>query len=143
MNKASLIVVGYLAKDPELRYTQSGDPVLSLTVPFTPRKMNRETNSWEDAGATLWVESSVWGAAAETLAPLLSKGTNVRLEGQPVMRAWESSGKSGVNLEIKFPDVSVIPSVPRAGQGAVSEEPWATSPPADGGAWDKSDETPF
>lgn len=117
MSKATINIEGYLSRDPELAFTQGGDAYLPLSVPHTPRKLNKDTQQWEDAGDTLWVQATLWREAAEQYAPLLRKGTMVRIEGEPVMRAWSSGEKSGVNLEVKFARVSMFPKKPEAGTG--------------------------
>ena len=50
-----------------IRWTQSGQAVLSFSLADTPRRRNA-AGEWEDAGDTLWVEVSVWGEDAEALA---------------------------------------------------------------------------
>lgn len=50
-----------------IRWTQSGQAVLSFSLADTPRRRNA-AGEWEDAGETLWVEVSVWGEDAEELA---------------------------------------------------------------------------
>ncbi len=143
--QASMKVAGYLSRDPELRYTPQGDAVLGLSVPFTPRKLNKQTNQWEDAGPTLWVQASLWGDQAELFAPKLAKGTAVIIEGQPSLRSWESNGKSGVNLELRFVQVSIVPTPLRQDAGQSPAEQWSTQSPAD--AWATpgtfGDDTPF
>lgn len=132
---ATMKVAGYLSRDPELRYTPQGDAVLGLSVPFTPRKMNKQTNQWEDAGPTLWVQASLWREQAELFADKLAKGTAVIVEGVPSLRSWESNGKSGVNLELRFAQVSIVPTAPRRDAGhAPQAEQWA-APSNDADAW--------
>lgn len=138
MSKSTLVVEGYLSKEPELGHTNSGDAYLGLSIPHTPRRKNRETGEWEDAGDTLWVQSTLWREDAELFAPLLRKGTQVRVEGEPVLRSWESGEKSGVNLEVKFPRVSIVPRRPKPEQQAPEPpqpDEWAQ------GTF--NDETPF
>lgn len=140
--QATMKVAGYLSRDPELRYTPQGDAVLGLSVPFTPRKLNRQTNEWEDAGPTLWVQASLWREQAELFASKLAKGTAVVIEGVPQLREWEANGKHGANLEIRFAQVSIVPTAPRQPGGQQSApqgdpaDAWATP-----GAF--GDDTPF
>ena len=46
-------ITGNLGQDPELRFIPSGKAVCTVSVGDTPRKFNRDTNAWEDAGETL------------------------------------------------------------------------------------------
>lgn len=142
--QATTKIAGYLSRDPELRYTQHGDAVLGLSVPFTPRKRNKQTNEWEDAGPTLWVQAALWREQAELFADKLAKGTAVILEGEPALRVWEKDGKHGSNLELKFAQVSIVPTAPRRQDAAPAD--WAPqADPAD--AWATpgafGDDTPF
>lgn len=61
-----------LGRDPELRYTNSGDAVANLSLAFSWGKR-------DEAGkrATTWVDASLWGKRAEALAPFLMKGGQV------------------------------------------------------------------
>ena len=65
--EVNITVVGNLADDPELRYTQGGIAVCSVRVGSTPRVMNRTTNTWED-GETVWVRCTAWRELAENVA---------------------------------------------------------------------------
>lgn len=139
--EAKMKIAGYLSRDPELRYTPQGDEVLGLDVPFTPRRFDKQSNQYVDAGDTLWVRATLWREEAELYAPKLAKGTAVIIEGMPMLRPWESNGKHGVNLELRFAQVSIVPTAPRRdGQQAPppAEEAWATP-----GAWTPMDDTPF
>ena len=128
--QATMKVQGFLSRDPQLAQTRDGDSVLGLSVPFTPRRLNRQTNEWEDAGPTLWVEAALWREEAELYASKLAKGTAVIVEGVPALRTWEKDGRSGATLEIRFAQVSIVPTRPRQQQaGPPADDPadaWAT-----------------
>lgn len=90
---ASLTVTGYASRDPELRFTPSGTAVANVDVPWTPRRFNRNTNQWEDAGDTLWVQVSVWGDEAEAFAENVFKGTLLTVTGRPRLSVF--TGRDG------------------------------------------------
>ncbi|MEY4451715.1 MAG: hypothetical protein RLZZ380_836, partial [Actinomycetota bacterium] len=69
----TVTIVGNLADDPELRYTQGGLAVVSVRVGSTPRTFNRQTNAWDD-GETVWVRCTAWRELAENVAQTLTKG---------------------------------------------------------------------
>ena len=109
MSKAFLSVEGFLA-EPQSSVTRDGKPILNVSVAHTPRKRDKQTGEFVDAGETLWVRAAFFGDQAEFLAGQVSKGDLVRLEGEPELR--EFTGKDGVarsNLEIKFANLLVIP----------------------------------
>src|SRR5690349_1493965 len=53
-------ITGNLGSDPELRFIPSGKAVATISVGDTPRRFNKDTNQWEDAGDTLWLRCSIW-----------------------------------------------------------------------------------
>lgn len=72
MNQMNQIVLtGNLGGPIELRFApNSGDAVANFSLADTPRRFNKQTNEWEDAGETLWARCSIWGPDAEQLAQI-------------------------------------------------------------------------
>lgn len=75
----TIIVVGNLGRDPEMRYTPAGKPVTNFSV-----ATNR---TWTDAQGqqvkeTVWFKVAVWGAMAESCNQYLKKGSKVLVEGR-------------------------------------------------------------
>jgi single-strand DNA-binding protein len=75
----NLVIVGRLGRDPELRYTPSGQAVASFSV-ATSRKY--KTGDGQQVDETTWFRVSVWGKQAETCNQYLSKGKMVLVEGR-------------------------------------------------------------
>lgn len=99
-------VVGNLAKDPEIRYTQNGKPVTSFTMADTPRSLNPATNEWED-GTTLWLSVTAWDALAENVAASLAKGMRVVVTGSLTQKNYTTKdGQERIQLEIKANEVA-------------------------------------
>jgi single-strand DNA-binding protein len=69
-----LIIIGNLGRDPEMRFTPSGDPVTQFSV-ATSRKYGEKDE-------TTWFRVSVWGKQAESCSKYLSKGSKVLVEGR-------------------------------------------------------------
>lgn len=86
-NEPIVTVIGNLTADPNLRYTNSGVPVVDFTVASTPRTFDRSTNSWKD-GETLFLRCSAWRDYAENIAESLTKGTRVIAYGRLVQRSY-------------------------------------------------------
>ena len=60
-----------IGRDPELRTTQRGDPVMNLALAYNyGQKVDGKR-------PTQWVEASLWGKRAEALAPYLAKGGSI------------------------------------------------------------------
>lgn len=163
MSRASIEVEGFIAQDAQIKFTDSGKAFLSVSVPHTPRRKNRDTGEWEYAGDTLWTQFTLWREDAEAFAPLLVKGTRIRVEGEPTLREWVSGDRHGAQLEIRNPRVSIIPPKgserPQGPRGAVnvsnvgsgtgfdqngpqagaqpnaSSDPWTAAPIPQGDVW--------
>jgi len=163
-----LTIVGNLADDPELRYTQGGIAVVSVRVGSTPRTYNKNTSTWDD-GETVWVRCTAWREAAENVAQSLTKGARVVVTGRlKAPSAYQSAqGEARASLELEIDEIGpslkyATASVTRrareagagAGAGAVAGDPWGDAPksmsakPADDswanpGATPSGDDTPF
>ena len=74
-----LTIVGILGRDPEMRYTPSGQAVTNLNI-----AANRQysSNSGERVKETTWFRVSVWGKQAEACNQYLKKGSKVLVEGR-------------------------------------------------------------
>jgi len=82
-------IVGNLTRDPELRFTPSGQATTSFGVAVNRRWQNRQNQEWEEA--TSFFDVVCWGQLAENTAQSLSKGTRVLVSGRLDQRSWETS----------------------------------------------------
>lgn len=140
MTGALVTIDGNITADPELRFTQNGIPVASFTVAHTARRLNRQSNEWEDYGDPLFLRVNVWREQGENVADTLSKGQAVLVIGRLVSRSYETrEGEKRTTVECDADIVSVdlrrqrAQSVRRvrAGESAAApEEPWAADGPA-------------
>jgi single-strand DNA-binding protein len=71
-------IIGYLGKEPEMRYTEAGQAVTKLSV-ATSRKWK---DSEGDKQETTWFRVNVWGKQAEACNEYLSKGSLVFIKGR-------------------------------------------------------------
>jgi single-strand DNA-binding protein len=158
--EVSVTIVGNLADDPELRYTQGGVAVVSIRVGSTPRTMNRSTNEWVD-GETVWVRCTAWREVAENVAQSLTKGSRVVVTGRlKAPSAYQTAqGEARASLELEIDEVgpslryATASVTRRAREGSAQvESPWGetkAAPAAGANAWanpaaDPSvDEAPF
>lgn len=79
MSFHTIIIVGNLGRDPEMRYTPSGQPVTSFSVASSRSYTN--TNG-EKVDETVWFRVTAWGKQAETCSQYLHKGSKVLVEGR-------------------------------------------------------------
>lgn len=70
---AQMVGVFRIGNEPTLRYTQAGDPVISLSLAANYGQKDQQTGK----RATQWFDASIWGKRAEALAPYLQKGNQV------------------------------------------------------------------
>jgi len=84
VNKA--ILIGNLGKDPELRYTPSGQAVASFPLATSERFKDKDGN-WQER--TDWHNVVVWGRQGETVKEYLKKGRSAYVEGRIQTRSYE------------------------------------------------------
>jgi single-strand DNA-binding protein len=75
----TIIIVGNVGRDPEMRYTPSGQAVTSFSVATNRQYTN---NNGETVKETIWFRVSAWGKQAETCNQYLKKGSKVLVEGR-------------------------------------------------------------
>ena len=66
-----VIISGNLTRDPELRSTASGLPVLGFGVAVNDRRKNQQTGEWEDYPN--FIDCTMFGARAESLSRYLGR----------------------------------------------------------------------
>ncbi len=114
-----ITIVGYLGRDPEMRFTSSGQAVTSFSV-ATSRSYT--TNAGQKVDESTWFRVSVWGAQAESCNQYLSKGSPVLVVGriQPDPQTGNprvftrKDGSTGASFEINARNVRFLP---RGGDG--------------------------
>ena len=79
MSYHTTILVGNLGRDPEMRYTPSGQAVTNFSVAISDNYTN---SNGEKVDRTIWVRVSTWGRLAETCNQYLKKGSKVLVEGR-------------------------------------------------------------
>ena len=82
-------IVGNITRDPELRFTPSGQATATFGVAVNRRWQNRQTQEWEES--TSFFDVVCWGQLAENAAQSLSKGSRVVVSGRLDQRSWETS----------------------------------------------------
>lgn len=96
LNKVMLI--GKLGKDPEVRFTASGQAVAGFSL-ATNEKFKNKSGEWEER--TEWHNITLWGKLAEIAGEYLSKGKLAYIEGRLQTRKWQDkSGNDRYTTEI-------------------------------------------
>jgi single-strand DNA-binding protein len=139
---STVIIVGNVGRDPEMRYTPSGQAVTSFSVATNRGYTN---NNGENVKETTWFRVSAWGKQAETCNQYLRKGSKVLVEGRLTCdpatggpRIWKAQdGSSRASFEVSAGTVRFLSSRNET-EGA------ALSGGEDGGFTDQAeDEIPF
>lgn len=123
MTSANITIHGFLGAAPEIRYTADGLAVTNLSIASTPRKHDPESGEWVDAGPTLWVIASVWGAVAEAVADTSRKGDLVAVSGQLSLDEW-TDADGVVRTDLVIRSATYLGTTPR--RKAVSAKPART-----------------
>ena len=94
-----IIIAGNLAKEIELRYTQSGKAVTSLVVAV-------DGYSGEN---TTYYRVTVWDKQAEACQKYLNKGDGVLIEGRGQNETYEKNGVKHTSFKVVAQNVQFIP----------------------------------
>lgn len=126
MSLNKCMIIGNLGRDPEMRYTPSGQAVTQFTV-ATNRNYKDQQGEWQKE--TEWFRVVVWGQQAERAAENLRKGNKVYVEGRIQTRQWEDqTGQKRYTTELVANQVS---SLERRDRGD-EEAPFPDESPAGG-----------
>ena len=99
-------ISGNLTRDPELRTTQGGMAVMGFGVAVNDRRKNQQTGEWEDVPN--FVDCTMFGSRAASVAKFLSKGAKVAIEGKLRWSQWEKDGQKRSKLEVIVDDIEFL-----------------------------------
>lgn len=104
LNKA--MIIGRLGRDPELRYSQDGKPVCTMSAATDESYTDR---NGQKVDRTEWHRIVVYGKTAETCAHYLGKGSLVFVEGSLQTRQWkDQQGQERFTTEIRAQRVQFL-----------------------------------
>lgn len=99
-------VLGVCGRDPEMRYTPSGDPVTTLSVAASNSYKKKDSEDW--VTQTRWYRVTIWGKQAEWVNENFAKSDGIYFEGRLQAdengnpRIWEGQdGKAHSSFEVK------------------------------------------
>ncbi len=87
MPDCTVTVIGNLTRDPELRYTSSGNAVANLAIAVS-RKHKDRNDEWVEE--TSFFEVTAWNTLAENVAESMTKGARAIVTGRLEQQSWES-----------------------------------------------------
>jgi len=99
----NLSATGNISRDAELRFTPNQDAVCSFSFALS--------SGFGDKKVTTWLNCNVWGSRAETLAPMLLKGTTIGIVGELTNRPYKAKdGTEKFSLEVRVNDLTLLKS---------------------------------
>lgn len=129
MNK--VLLLGNLAADPELKFTQGGMAVLNMRLVTNTSYVGRDNERKEQVE---YHTVKVWGKRAEGLNKILAKGKKLLVEGKLTTRSWEDkNGGKRYATEINADNVLLCDSAhPKSERREGSEDEFADHVNGDG-----------
>ena len=111
----TIIIVGNLGRDPEMRYTPAGQAVTNFSVATSRQYTGSDGNQVKE---TIWFRVSAWGKQAETCNQYLRKGSKVLVEGRLTPdpstggpRLWQrQDGTTNASFEVSANTVRFLSS---------------------------------
>ena len=96
-------ILGNIGRDVEIRSSQTGTPVANFSL---------ATSSGYGANEkTEWINCAIFGNRADKLAPYLTKGTKVMVDGELSTRTFtRQDGTHGFSLELRVTDLQFAAS---------------------------------
>lgn len=98
MNK--VMIIGYLGRDPETRYTPSGATVCEFSVATTEKWRDKQSGEMKEE--TEWFNVVAWNRQAEVCGEYLRKGSRVFVEGKQQTDTWEQEGQKRYRTKLKL-----------------------------------------
>ena len=146
VNKA--IIVGNLGRDPEVRYSASGNAIANVTVATTDSWKDRQSGERQER--TEWHRVVFFNRLAEIVAEYLKKGSQVFIEGRIQTRKWEDKdGNERWTTEIVANEMQMLGSRGGGGsQAGPADDSGAAPAPGGSGSsgfsdWEFDEDIPF
>jgi len=140
---AQITGVFRIGKDAEVRFTPRGDAVAQLSLAYNYGKKGDDGKR-----PSQWIDASIWGKRAESLAPYLLKGSQIyAVLSDPHIQIYEGKNGQGHKLAATVLEIELIAGQRDQGQPAQRQERPAARPaptPASSGFDDMDDsDVPF
>ena len=145
-----VILIGNLGKDPEIRYTQGGDPIANFSLATNEVWTDKSGQKQE---RTEWHQVEIFGKAAQVARDYLSKGRQVYIEGSIRYDEWtdkDGNKRNTTKIHIGGPNSRLVllggrgEGGPPGGGGGRGPSPEGEAGPGGGGDFQVSDDdVPF
>ena len=84
----TVTVIGNVTRDPELRFTPSGQAIATFGLAVNRRWQNRQTQEWEEQVS--FFDVTCWAQLGQNVSDSLNKGSRVIVNGRLEQRSWET-----------------------------------------------------
>ena len=121
-----VILLGNLGNDPEVKYTQGGMAIATLSVATTFSRKDRDGNLQEK---TEWHRVKLFGKTAEVAGEYLKKGRQVYIEGRIEYGSYDKDGVKHYTTDIIADEMQMLGGRSEGGGGG--ERPQRTAPRQD------------
>ena len=99
MSGNTVTLIGNITRDPELRFTPSGQATATFGLAVNRRWQNRQSGEWEEA--TSFFDVVCWREMAENASESLARGARVIVTGRLEQRSWETAeGEKRSKIEV-------------------------------------------
>jgi single-strand DNA-binding protein len=106
MSFNKITIVGYLGRDPELRYTPQGTALCKMSIATTERRKGVSGDMEEH---TTWFRVTAWGRQAELANEYLAKGRQVYVEGRLRLEEYTSrEGQKRFSAEVSATEIQFL-----------------------------------
>lgn len=100
----SVVIVGRLTRDAELKYTTGGTAVSKLGIAVNKRV--KKGDEWTEQAS--FFDVTLWGKMAEGLYQYLVKGKQIAIEGELEQERWEKDGQAHSKVTITASNVQLL-----------------------------------
>ena len=84
----TVTVIGNVTRDPELRFTPSGQAIATFGLAVNRRWQNRQTQEWEEQVS--FFDITCWAQLGQIVSDTLVKGSRAIVTGRLEQRSWET-----------------------------------------------------
>ena len=106
MSFNKITIVGYLGRDPELRYTPQGTALCKMSIATTEKRKNVAGEMEEH---TTWFRVTAWGRQAELANEYLAKGRQVYIEGRLRLEEYtDREGQKRFSAEVNAAEIQFL-----------------------------------
>ncbi len=99
----SIILIGRLVRDPELRFTSNGKPYCTFTI-----AVDRNFKNSQGEVDTDFIDTITWGKSAESCAQYLAKGKLAAVSGRLQIRKNKQNDRTYINPEVVTREVQFL-----------------------------------